>query len=247
MLRVVSMKLERKSVTLVLALVVLLCAALGIQSMKVMADARTAGVQVGDWANYSASASGNWTEFVPADVPVSESVTVTDVTGTNVTLEMVSTFSNTSQTTDTGIVDVETGSGNASGSIIAANLNAGDLVYTGTWEYTDATINETITHNYLGSNVEVNHLNITTEIISLYVNSSTAMDYFWFKDTGVIAEMVINGTYVAEGTMYWMYMHLEITGMVPEFPISIILPLFLILSTLAVVTAKKKLYKTSAH
>jgi hypothetical protein len=245
------MKLKRRSVTLVSLSIALLCAAFGIQATRVMAlQTWTVGVHIGDWAEYSFVAEGNLTGFSSTNIPESGNVTVTGISGTNITCQSWYSLTNGTQETDTGSVDVESGSGNMTGGVIAADLNEGDLVYNGSWSssssswsFTGATINETVTRNYLGSSVTTNHLNVTEQSDGIYMS----MDCFWFRDSGVLAEVVFNYTLVESGAYMWAYVDEIITGasvdVVPEFSVSLILPLFVALSTLAVVSAKKRFVK----
>lgn len=242
------MGLKRKTVTLASLTIALLCVALGIQAVRVMAQTRTVGVQVGSWAHYSFLVEGNVTG-VPNE-PVNATLTVTGISGTNVTCQTVENFKNGTQKAGTGSVDVNSGSGNTSGNIIAANLNAGELVYNGPWSAdgitaTGATINGTATRSYLGESMEVCYLNLTQEYTPAAGYSIfESVDYVWLRGSGMAAEEVINMTSTSPSGFQWWYMDITITSStVPEFPVSLILPLFVVLSTLVVVIAKKRLVK----
>lgn len=242
MLKSVFMKMKKKNAMFALLIAVMLCIGLGFQSISAVALTRTVGVHVGDSAEYSVFAQGNATLFNATNMPTIASFTVTGINGTNVTCGISWTFANSTQKTGIGHIDVETGEGNFSLFIIAADLNAGDLVYNGTGPFTTFRINETTSRSYLGSNAEVNHMNLTTNFAP-FENSSQFENCFWFRDSGLLAELIINITYVQGGVTRWMFEHLVITGTIPEFPVNMILPLFVFFSTLAVVTAKKKLFK----
>ena len=241
------MKLQRKNVMLVLLTVVMLCVVLGIQSIRgITLSTRAVGVQVGQWAEYDLFADGNATGFDPTNIPAHAKMTVTGISSTNVTLQSLEDFTNGTQITSAGIIDVESGQGNETGTIIAANLNAGDPVYNGSWSYMGAIINETITRNYLGSNMETNHMNLTQQYTIPQGSVSMSLNYFWFRGSGILAEVVVNVTVVQGAIETWEYEHVTITGTnVPEFPVNMILPLFAVLSTLAAVGAKKRLSKNS--
>jgi hypothetical protein len=238
-------RLKRKSVTLASLSIALLCAALGIQAVRVMAQQlRTVGVYVGDWAEYSVVYEGNYTGLNMAKMPVSIKLTVVGISGTNITCKTWGAFKNGSQETGAGSVDVESGIGNLTLFIIAADLNKGDSIYNGS-VYSGFTINETITRNYLGSNVEVNHLNVTQHDTTSGISVNSSANYFWYRDSGLLAEEVTNETIMntTSGVESWLYDHITVTAAVPEFPVSLILPLFVVLSTLVVVSAKKRLVK----
>jgi hypothetical protein len=247
-----SFKLKGKSVVLVSLSVVLLCAAFGIQSTwgTYLSTSRTVGVYVGSWGEYSFVASGNLTSltnFNATNIPVNETITVATISGTNVTCQTLENFKNNTQKAGTGSVDVESGSGNLTGFLIAANLNKSDLVYNGPWmilgmvSIAGAIVNETTTRNYLGSNVIVCHTNLTQQDISFYYYYFYSLNFFWFRDSGMLAEATLNATAIVGRTYYYGYEHIIITSnsTVPEFQASLILSLFAVVSTLAVVSAKK--------
>ena len=246
-------QLDSNKVILVSLSVALLFAVLGIQSIcgSVLSANRTVGVQIGTWATYTVSAEGNMTANLPPDLYNISYFTanVTEINGTTVTFQEVVTFKNASTATITGSVDVETGSSNmlgGAGGLIAANLNQGDLIYTGSWSFTGATINGTTTRSYLSSNVEVCQFNLTS--IQGTVGGPSyfygTWDWFWLRDSGLLAEQDFNITSVQSGVETWVYGYVKITtSSVPEFSVSLILPLFVFLSTLVVVAAKKKLVK----
>jgi hypothetical protein len=239
-------RLKKESVIFVSLIFALLCAFLVIQATRVVASpARTVGVHVGDWEETTNSAQGNLTGFNATNVPVHGKLTVVGISGTNVTCQILSTYKNGTQKTTTGHIDVGTGLGNATGILIAANLNAGDLVYTGQWTFAGTTINETITRNYLGSNVEVNHLSLITNETGSGYSVFSHMDWYWIRGSGLLAEMTENVTEIVSGVKTWEYTHGIVSGAIPEFPVSTILTSFVVLSILAVVCARKRLFKNS--
>jgi ABC-type transport system substrate-binding protein len=84
---------------------------------------RTVGVQVGSWWEVSVVAEGNMTGFNATNQPDYAKFNVTGISGTNVTLQTLWRYANGTQITLTGSVDVENGSGDFAGLIIAADLN----------------------------------------------------------------------------------------------------------------------------
>jgi hypothetical protein len=246
--------LKRKSVTLVLLTVAILLVAFGVQSTKVMAT--TVGVNVGEGAEYSVSVNGYEPSLNLSNQLFDLKFTVVRIIDTNITCKDSETFLNGTQETNMETVDVETGSGNFSGIIIPANLNEGDLIYTGPWstgdlDCTNATINETVTRNYLGSNVQVNHLSLTEQLANssgiegtTIVSMNLTGNWFWLKDSGILAEADEDSWFLnTQDETFWLSSSISITRIVSEFPVSMILPLFIALSTLAVVSAKKRLPK----
>jgi hypothetical protein len=211
---------------------------------------RTVGVNVGDWSLYVFTYQGNVTAMdVEMDVNMTSGLfTVLSVSGTNVTLEMHGYYANGSDTIEAHWIDVDTGEndGNATGMLIAANLMQGDLVYTTQVQpFMDGTINETINRNYLGSPAEVNHFvtNMTTPP-SEFSNVTFQMDWYWFKATGIPAEMTMN--YALEsfltGNKTWFSWSMTIDDVIPEFPATLVAPVFMIatLATAAVYKIRKK-------
>lgn len=68
-------------------------------------------------------------------------------------------------------------------------------------------------------------------------------NYCWIRANGMMAELSINQTIqYANGTSFWSALDLVIdeTGIVPEFPSFLILPLFMMATLLAVVVYKKR-------
>jgi hypothetical protein len=243
------MKLKRKSVTVVLLSVALLCVAFGVRSTLgiYLPSTRTVGVQVGNWAAYSALAEGNMTGFNATNVPVSLKITVSAISGTNVTCQTVENFENGTQKPGTGSIDVNSGGDNLTAWIIAANLNQNDSVYNGLGGFflRGAILNYTTTRNYLGSNVEVCQSNTTGQTTSVGYSYFESINFTWFRSSGMLAEATISLTEVISGTYSWLYEHIIVTSnsAVPEFPGSLDLPLLAAFSTLAIVGLKKKVVK----
>jgi len=235
-----------------LALMVVLATVL-IMVLKAngVAPLRTVGVNVGDWSHYVFIYQGNSTAIdVGMDVNMTSGlVTVLSVSGTNVTLEMHGYYANGSDTIEVHWIDVGTGEndGNATGMLIGANLMQGDLVYTTQVQpFMDGTINATINRNYLGSPVEVNHFvtNMTAPPNEFY-NVTLQMDWYWFRATGIPAEMTVS--YADEsfltGNNTWFSWSMTVDDIVPEFPATLVAPVF-IMATLATVVVYKKRKKS---
>lgn len=231
-------------------------------SVAATPNGRTVGVNVGDWFKYEEidvtwssndpNASKAWygmdlemynqTEWVRVEV--------TEVSGTNVTIQTVSHFKNDTEEIGSGWIDVDTGDGvNATSTFISANLNEGDAIYTA-GNYSNWFINETITREYPDSTRETNHINITigpynytmppdTEIYYLY-----SMNFYWDRTTGVMVEdrfEVVNqtGQYLTTWSMSFKITEAN-TWVVPEFPSFLILPLFMLATLLVTIIHRKK-------
>jgi hypothetical protein len=208
---------------------------------------------VGDWAEYSVTGTfeGNASDPLynatdPFENVSSMMLTVTSIVDTNVTLEAHVYYENGSDTVDPGWVDVDTGNGTYSGWLIAANLNAGDYVYTDNQTmFGELTLNETIMREYLGSMVEVNHciLNVTTPPNPLY-NMSMLLDWYWYRDSGMVVEMHTYMQMEGMGEATLVDVHMNLTDVIPEFPLAAYLPAFM-LTTIAVVAVLAKFGKAA--
>lgn len=220
---------------------------------------RSAGVQAGDWADYMVTFEGNSTEFMAEDFfnVTGTRLNIIDVSGTNVTFEGYTYFENGSDAVETGWIDVDTGNsgGNFTGEgiLIAADLHQGDRIYTdSTTLFAEGTINETVNREYLGSMVEVNHFVINMTIPpNPFMNMTFRMSWFWYRETGLPAEM--NFHYMLEGSgfmpnsfstlqsssnMTWFEINMLIVDFIPEFPTFTILPLFIFITIAVIALAK---------
>jgi len=243
-----SIKMNKKFVSLAFASVFLLSAVIGSQLMVAVA-AQEPGVSEGDWAEYDVTLSGNAT--MPPELNITwVKITVQEISATNITSEFLVHYSNGTEEAEIYLVDVDTGQGNGTGFFIAKDLSEGDLIYTDppTGEgpfgisFEGATINETISREYLGGDVEVNHLNITTVNISPGGNVTLSISYYWYRATGMLAELSIYELMQpVEGPIMWIKMEIVISDIIPEFPPALILPLFMI-ATLAAVWLGKTIW-----
>jgi len=131
----------KKIVSLTLLLVFLLFAMV----MTASATTRIVGVNVGDWFKYS-DITVNWSSNDPsATLPevykdLNETqwfdVTVTLISGTNITGQLTTHYKNGTETTFGGWVDIDTGNGeNLTLGFISANLVAGDTLYTSAYYF----------------------------------------------------------------------------------------------------------------
>lgn len=154
------------------------------------------GVSAGQSAEYTyavtitsrSSVNGSLLGSVPYQVTYLETLTVKEISATNVTLESVKTYIiNQNNETNLGWVDLSTGDGSASGCVILANCNEGDLIYPNFDNITDDLlrvymINETILMNDGDATIEVNHANRTTTL----EDQTVSMNYYWEKATGLL-------------------------------------------------------------
>jgi len=218
-----------------------------IINVNALSQARTVGVKVGDWAEYTVSYSGNTT------LPPSYQrwqwirIAVLEIHNTGITYTQVNRYADMHEETRTYTMDVETGQGNDTGTFIAANLNKDDVIYTAppagttpSWEA--AKINETVSRMYLGSSAIVNHWNITSTQINPQLETlTTSFDYCWFRTTGLCTETSMYQLLKPQtGDAKWMLIEIKILAIIPEFSTSLLLPVFMIVTLLVVIVCRRK-------
>lgn len=256
--------MSKKIVLLTLVLVLLLSAMVVTSS----AQPRTVGVTVGDWVKFG-DVNVTWSSNDPNTTKVWYGMDlerynetewmmaeITQVAGTNVTIQYTERFKNGTEETSSGWGDIDTGDGNATFMLIAANLNENDTLYT-SGDYSNYLINETITRVYPDSTRETNHINMTygpynytippdTEVYYFY-----SMNFYWDKATGILVEDSFEMTnQTGEYFTAWS-MDFKITEsnvwVVPEFPSLTSIVLILVVLTTAIVIYKRRLLKAPTH
>jgi hypothetical protein len=202
------------------------------------------GVEVGQWAMYKYTVCTNST--ISPDVnSTHQYIEVLAVSGTNITFKDMIIAPNGSTISNRLVwTDVETGNGTDSGWFVGANLTAGDVIFPANPFTPQLTLNDTIFRSYLNETVEVNRWTLTNSTSSYFdFNMTQDADYCWIRASGMAAEMYVNmTTQYQNGTSFSMAMDIVIsgTGIVPEFPLFLILPLFMIATSIAVATHKRK-------
>jgi hypothetical protein len=167
-------------------------------------------------------------------------MTITAISGTNITGQMTRHFKNGTEITMGGWVDVNTGDGeNITSSVISANLAAGDSMYTSS-PYNTWIINETVPRTYLGGVRNTNHLDMPTSPGTLSYHTSL----YWDKLTGVEVEMLQETTNQTGAYTTTWSMHFQIISsnvwIVPEFPTVTPTLLILIALTSAIVVIARQ-------
>ena len=136
--------------------------------MATSAQTRTVGVTVGNKWRYSVTAS--WSSNDPAATPPSYvvgyndtrwlEVSITAISGTNITEEMTVNYKNGTEESSGGWIDIDTGdNSNMTYMITSANLSAGNSLYTSS--YATWFINETVPRTYMGDVRDTDHINMT--------------------------------------------------------------------------------------
>lgn len=209
---------------------------------------RTVGVNVGDWGVYTVFHSGN--ETFPPQLPLDLewiNLTVQEISGTNITFEQIHHYADGTEVSGINSVDVDTGQGHGTGMFIAKNLNESDLIYTSPppsgpfgLNFGGITINETIPQLYIGETAKANHLNITEKQSSPEGNRTVSLNFYWYKETGMLAEMSVSTISVGVGNMTWLEYKAVITAVIPEFPSFFIPQLFMTAMLLAVIVYRRR-------
>ena len=242
---------NKKCILLTFTSAFLLLAVVGAQLIATVAALRDVGVSEGDWVEYDFIYSGNGTLPPPGEVMDWAKITVLEISGTNITWEEITVYVDQSNETKIYVLDVDTGQGNGTGVLVAKNLNQSDLIYTSPppsgpfgISFQGATINETIFREYLGGPVEVNHWNLTMSTTVPAGTISNITNLYWFRATGMAAELSV---YMLSqpnvGDTLWLKMEAVIIDIIPEFPPSLLLPLFMT-ATLTTVWVMKTVWST---
>jgi hypothetical protein len=232
---------------------------LSMMCASVAAPVRTPGVNVGDNFTYS-NLSFNWYSNDPtATIPTEWknlnqsawfSVTVQNVVGTNVTSSFLAHFTNGTDKTGGGWLDVDTGdSVNMSFFFVSANLNAGDSIYS-SGIYSDLKINGTTSTTYPGGSRDTNYVNMTMEESMSPIYLYLSMNMYWDRTTGLLTEIsIISNQTMTYTTDYSV--SFELTGsskwVLPEF-VGLPQTMLLLASlTLVILVHRRKLHKNQNH
>lgn len=184
------------------------------------------GVAVGQTADYTYAISrtvrdsnGNLTASTPFTVDYLETITVQEISGTNVTFEFDRDLLNGTEERGTSWVNMSDGDGTGYFVIISANVKAGALLYpdwvneNGTSEGAPSA-NETVLLKYGDAMMEVNHLNFSYTID----DQPRSENYYWEKSTGLIVKWCISGSETAEnGTVETVNVHFQRVGLEQVF------------------------------
>jgi len=251
--------MKQKTVLLNFVLVFLLSAMV----VTAAAQERTVGVTEGNWFSYGVDASWNSTD-PNAPLPPSAygdweimngtewvKMTITGVSGTNISLQYVSHYKNGTEEIENGYIDVDTGDEeNATLTVISANLDVNDSIYT-SGNYSTWAINETIARTYPDGVKNTNHINMTYAY-SWTVNEtqchfSQSVNLYWDTETGVLVEDSFEfynqtGEYLTTWSV-----GSRLTGSsawtIPEFPAYSSIVVISIIVTVSVIAIEQRLTK----
>jgi len=224
---------------------------------------RTVGVNIGDWIKF-ADIDVTWSSNDPnaskmpwgMDLEMYNQtewvrMEITQVSGTNVTIQMVQHFKNGSDETSSGWVDVDTGDGvNVTSMLISANLNENDAMYT--LGYEGWFINETITRIYPDGARETNHINSTiaynyTIPPDIEVDYFYSMNFYWDRATGIMVEDSFEvrnqtGEYLTAWSMVFKITESSV-WVIPEFSTWLAWLAVIGTATIVVILGKRKLLR----
>lgn len=224
----------------------------GISFGIASAQTRLPGVSVGDSFKYTFDFDINvgdlgfglpsLLEGLIAQVKSIDSVqmTVTQVSGSLVTMQTVMQFKNGTQQSSSISVDVASGADTANEGItdtflIASNLNSGDAIYAGG---NGGEINETVTRTYNSESRQLNHQSIVTNFnvtpeelqgtgLTYALQQSNTQDTYWDKQTGALVEMSFNMESTSQQINADISLNVRLVESnvitIPEFPVTILL------------------------
>jgi len=211
-----------KKLVLVFISIFLMCSSIGVASATL-----DVGVKAGDWIEYQVTFTG--TPPDPSHSVVEANMTVLNVSGTSIQVNIISTLSNGTQLSTNSTLNLQTGQ-LIDNFIIPANLQKGDQFY-------DSAIASNIT--ITGSQQKI-YGGATRTVINATSGSST---YVWDQVTGVDVEGFSSGEgysmhTLVSGTNIWQ-------SQVPELNVSLIGSLTIvgamgIVSAIAIVIHQKK-------
>jgi hypothetical protein len=162
---------------------------------------------------------GNLTTSTPFTVDYLETITIQQISGTNVTFEFDRDLLNGTEERGTSWVNVSDGDGTGYFVIISANVKAGALLYPD-WVNENGTsegapyANETVLLKYGDAMMEVNHLNLSYTID----DQPRSENYYWEKSTGLTVKWCISASETAEnGTIETVNIHFQRVGLEQVF------------------------------
>jgi hypothetical protein len=175
------------------------------------------GVSVGDTHEYTYAFSGthkydNGTliSSMPFNAAYVETITIQEISGTNITIQCVRRQLDGTEETNHWWVDVSTGNGTAGGVVISANINVDEKVYPNQDPEGADLVNETVILKYGNTSIPVNHVSHVYTI----EEQLTYWDYYWEQETGLMIKYSIVGTQVEEdGSLRYLNYQFQRVGL----------------------------------
>ena len=213
------------------------------------AQARTVGIAEGDWFKYGFTFEYDGELNVTAEeFPFSEflegdmfTLTIQDISGTNVTGQFTIHYGNGTEQNQTGSVDIVTGEGEMRNWLISADLNVNDSIYT---SEVNERINETSPQPYPWGSRETNHLMYSYNYSSGEDFSELNLDMLWDQELGILTELSFeaevqqNGTYM-EAYAAWILTETN-SEQLPEFTQPALILAIVVTATIIASIIKKR-------
>ena len=221
-----------------------------------IAQVRTVGVSEGEWFKYGLELDWNYdleespedfifTDFLEGDMLT---LTIQDVSGTNVTGQFTIHYENGSEKILNGSVDLITGEGDLRNWLISANLIANNPLYE---TEIDETINQSITQVYPWGSRQTNLLLYSYNFSSGEDYSALNLGFYWDQEIGILTELSLEAEMEQNGTLIDGSVSLILTESnqqnIPEFPTIILVPLFIFVTLLAIIYEKRTSRNKIAH
>ena len=218
------------------------------------AQVRTVGVSEGDWFKYGLDLDWDYDldespeDFIFADFLEGDIITLTiqDVTGTNITGQFTIHYENGTEKVLTGSVDLVTGEGDLKNWLISSGLTAKNPIYE---TEIDETINETITQTFPWGSRQTNQLVYSYNFSSGEDYSALYLGLYWDQEIGILTEMSIEAEVKQTGILMDGSASLTLTEMshenIPEFTQSTFILIIATMTTLiAILKIKGKIKLT---
>jgi len=166
-------------------------------------------------------------------------LTMETVTSTTVVMQTLLQFLNRTAFNNTEVAEVSSG---ITGClyVYAANLTGGGLLFPSA-EDIPLRINSTEYRSYLSGFRETNHISVNTTNLDDYVYSY--MDLYFDRQTGIMVEYTLTEVKTAtpnQKITQHMVLKESNAWVVPEFPSIIILPLFMVVTAIAVLILRRR-------
>jgi hypothetical protein len=213
----------------------------------------TVGVKKGDEFEYTTYSNfhSDFLDTPPSDLVELnqtqwERVTVTDVSGSKISVQVLKHFRNGTEDVQNGFCDVDTGETTvAQVAFIGANLNIYDAINPSASE--PYYVNATLFRDYAGGQRETNLLEFDVTDENEQVGTYTRITRYYFdKATGVLVEFFYDFYYTGLETIVRFDLVSSSLWVVPEFPAWIVLPLF-VTGALAALAFKRNAFKRNLH
>lgn len=163
---------------------------------RAWAQTRIPGVVSGNTFTYDVSASWSSSDpsaSIPADLLDTNKteyyrVTIVAVSGAEITTQSLWHFTNGTETSTMGTINVETGiSSGGFWAIVAGGLSVNDLLHPSGQDR--ITVNGTVIWNYTGGARETNHLMLTIQDSDSGGNYVEHVDYYFDRQTGMLVQL----------------------------------------------------------